>query len=66
MAVGHPRQSLVGMLADYLILGAAPPYTEYGVKGISEGGASAPPAAIANAVCDAPDKRVVRRGTPSC
>ena len=30
-----------------------PPYTEYGVKGMGEGGAIAPPAAIANALTDA-------------
>jgi carbon-monoxide dehydrogenase large subunit len=29
------------------------PYTEFGVKGIGEGGAIAPPAAIGNAVNDA-------------
>jgi carbon-monoxide dehydrogenase large subunit len=29
------------------------PHTEYGMKGIGEGGAVAPPAAIANAVRDA-------------
>jgi carbon-monoxide dehydrogenase large subunit len=29
------------------------PYTEFGVKGLGEGGAIAPPAAIANAVNDA-------------
>jgi carbon-monoxide dehydrogenase large subunit len=29
------------------------PHTEYGVKGMGEGGAISPPAAIANAVCDA-------------
>jgi aerobic carbon-monoxide dehydrogenase large subunit len=29
------------------------PYTEFGVKGIGEGGAIGPPAAIANAVNDA-------------
>jgi aerobic carbon-monoxide dehydrogenase large subunit len=29
------------------------PHTEYGVKGMGEGGAIAPPAAIANAVRDA-------------
>jgi carbon-monoxide dehydrogenase large subunit len=28
-------------------------FTEYGVKGVGEGGAIAPPAAIANALCDA-------------
>ena len=31
----------------------ASPYTEFGVKGIGEGGAIAPPAAIANAINDA-------------
>ena len=30
-----------------------PPFTEYGIKGMGEGGAVAPPAAIANAVRDA-------------
>lgn len=28
-------------------------FTEYGVKGVGEGGAIAPPAAVANAICDA-------------
>ena len=59
-------QPLVGTLADYLVPCAAElpaiklvhmhtptPYTEYGVKGMGEGGAIAPPAAIANAVRDA-------------
>jgi aerobic carbon-monoxide dehydrogenase large subunit len=59
-------QPLAGTLADYLVPGAAEmpaikivhmhtptPYTEYGVKGMGEGGAIAPPAAIANAVRDA-------------
>jgi aerobic carbon-monoxide dehydrogenase large subunit len=59
-------QPLVGTLADYIMPGAAElpaikimhlhtptPYTEYGVKGMGEGGAIAPPAAIANAVRDA-------------
>ena len=59
-------QPLVGTLADYLLPGAAElpaikiahlhtptPHTEYGVKGMGEGGAVAPPAAIANAVRDA-------------
>src|SRR5439155_22369836 len=59
-------QPLAGTLADYLIPTAAElpaiklahlhtstPYTEYGVKGMGEGGAIAPPAAIANAVRDA-------------
>ncbi len=53
-------------LADYLVPGApeipgirvihmetASPYTEFGQKGIGEGGAIAPPAAIVNAVNDA-------------
>jgi carbon-monoxide dehydrogenase large subunit len=55
-----------GTLADYLLPGAAEmpaikighlrtptPHTEYGMKGMGEGGAVAPPAAIANAVRDA-------------
>jgi aerobic carbon-monoxide dehydrogenase large subunit len=59
-------QPLAATLADYLVPGAAElpdikivhmhtptPYTEYGVKGMGEGGAIAPPAAIANAVRDA-------------
>ncbi|MGB9647981.1 MAG: molybdopterin cofactor-binding domain-containing protein [Stellaceae bacterium] len=59
-------QPLAGTLADYLLPGAAEmpaikighlhtptPHTEYGIKGMGEGGAVAPPAAIANAVRDA-------------
>jgi carbon-monoxide dehydrogenase large subunit len=59
-------QPLASTLSDYLLPGStevpAPhldhmetlaPYTEFGVKGIGEGGAIAPPAAIANAVNDA-------------
>jgi carbon-monoxide dehydrogenase large subunit len=59
-------QPLAVTLADYLLPGPteAPeprlhhmetlsPYTEFGVKGIGEGGAIAPPAAIGNAVNDA-------------
>ena len=59
-------QPLAGTLADYLVPAAAElpaikivhlhtptPFTEYGVKGMGEGGAIAPPAAIANAVRDA-------------
>src|SRR5262245_33607511 len=59
-------QPLASTLADYLVPGStevpAPvldhmetlaPYTEFGIKGIGEGGAIAPPAAIANAVNDA-------------
>ena len=62
-AAGQP---LATTLADYLLPGPtevpAPrldhmetpsPYTKFGVKGIGEGGAIAPPAAIANAVNDA-------------
>lgn len=59
-------QPLASTLADYLLPGAPEvptpfighmetpsPYTRFGVKGIGEGGAIAPPAAIANAVNDA-------------
>jgi carbon-monoxide dehydrogenase large subunit len=59
-------QPLATTLADYLLPGATEvpmprldhmetpsPYTKFGVKGIGEGGAIAPPAAIANAVNDA-------------
>jgi carbon-monoxide dehydrogenase large subunit len=59
-------QPLASTLADYLLPGAAEvpnpridhmetpsPYTRFGVKGIGEGGAIAPPAAIANAINDA-------------
>ncbi len=59
-------QPLAGTFADYLVPGAAElpaiklahlhtptPHTEYGMKGMGEGGAVAPPAAIANAVRDA-------------
>lgn len=59
-------QPLASTFADYLLPGAsevpAPridhmetpsPYTRFGVKGIGEGGAIAPPAAIGNAVNDA-------------
>ncbi len=59
-------QPLAGTLADYLMPGAAEmpaikighlhtpaTATEYGMKGMGEGGAVAPPAAIANAVRDA-------------
>ena len=56
-------QPLAGTLGDYLMPGAAEmpaikighlhtptPHTEYGMKGMGEGGAVAPPAAIANAL----------------
>src|SRR5207248_2612949 len=59
-------QPLATTLADYLLPGPTEvpeprldhmetpsPYTMFGVKGIGEGGAIAPPAAIANAVNDA-------------
>jgi carbon-monoxide dehydrogenase large subunit len=59
-------QPLASTFADYLLPGPtevpAPrlehmetlaPYTEFGIKGLGEGGAIAPPAAIANAVNDA-------------
>jgi carbon-monoxide dehydrogenase large subunit len=59
-------QPLATTLADYLLPGASEvpmlridhmetpsPYTEFGQKGIGEGGAIGPPAALANAVNDA-------------
>jgi len=59
-------QPLAGTLADYLLPGAVEmpaikighlhtptPHTEYGMKGMGEGGAVAPPGAIANAIRDA-------------
>jgi carbon-monoxide dehydrogenase large subunit len=59
-------QPLASTFADYLLPGPAEvpaprlrhmetlaPYTEFGVKGLGEGGAIAPPAAIGNAVNDA-------------
>jgi carbon-monoxide dehydrogenase large subunit len=59
-------QPLASTLADYLLPGAREvpavriehmetpsPYTEFGQKGIGEGGAIGPPAAIANAINDA-------------
>ncbi|HUP94288.1 MAG TPA: xanthine dehydrogenase family protein molybdopterin-binding subunit [Burkholderiales bacterium] len=62
-AAGQP---LASTLADYMLPGATEvpalrilhmetpsPYTEFGQKGIGEGGAIAPPAAIVNAVNDA-------------
>jgi carbon-monoxide dehydrogenase large subunit len=66
MPFDHLGQPLASTLSDYLLPGPtevpAPfldhmetlaPYTEFGVKGIGEGGAIAPPATIANAVNDA-------------
>jgi carbon-monoxide dehydrogenase large subunit len=62
-AAGQPQAST---FADYLLPGApeapaarivhmetASPYTQFGAKGVGEGGAIVPPAAIANAVNDA-------------
>ena len=59
-------QPLASTLADYLLPGPTEvpdiriehmetpsPYTEFGVKGLGEGGAIGPPAAIANAINDA-------------
>ena len=66
MSFDSDGQPLASTLSDYLIPGSAEvpdiriqhmespsPYTEFGVKGIGEGGAIAPPAAIANAINDA-------------
>lgn len=66
MAFDASGQPLASTLADYLLPGAPEvpmpfighmetpsPYTRFGVKGIGEGGAIAPPAAIANAINDA-------------
>lgn len=66
MAFDSSGQPLASTLADYLLPGAPEvpmpfighmetpsPYTKFGVKGIGEGGAIAPPAAIANAINDA-------------
>lgn len=66
MAFDSSGQPLASTLADYLLPGAPEvpmpfighmetpsPYTQFGVKGIGEGGAIAPPAAIANAINDA-------------
>jgi carbon-monoxide dehydrogenase large subunit len=66
MPFNSAAQPLASTLADYLLPGSAEmpmvriehmqtpaPHTEFGVKGIGEGGAIAPPAAIANAVNDA-------------
>ena len=59
-------QPLASTLSDYMLPGPAEvpevrilhmetpsPYTRFGQKGIGEGGAIAPPAAIANAISDA-------------
>jgi aerobic carbon-monoxide dehydrogenase large subunit len=66
MPYDRSGQPLASTLADYLLPGplevptprldhmeTPSPYTQFGVKGIGEGGAIAPPATIANAVNDA-------------
>lgn len=66
MPFNSAGQPLASTFADYLLPGATEvpaaridhmetlsPHTEFGVKGIGEGGAIAPPAAIANAINDA-------------
>ena len=66
MPFNSAGQPLASTFADYLLPGPTEvpaariehmetlsPHTEFGVKGIGEGGAIAPPAAIANAVNDA-------------
>lgn len=66
MPFDQSGQPMASTFADYLLPGPTEvpeprldhmetlaPYTEFGVKGIGEGGAIAPPAAIANAVNDA-------------
>ena len=66
MPYDEQGQPLASTLADYLLPGATEvpairivhmetpsPYTRFGQKGIGEGGAIAPPAAIVNAVNDA-------------
>jgi carbon-monoxide dehydrogenase large subunit len=66
LAYDENGQLLTGSLMDYLVptasdmpdiamvhLSAPSPLNPLGVKGVGEGGAVAPPAAIANAVCDA-------------
>jgi carbon-monoxide dehydrogenase large subunit len=66
IAYDEGGQLLTGSLADYLVPTASDipdmamvhqhspsPLNPLGVKGVGEGGAVAPPAAIANAVCDA-------------
>jgi aerobic carbon-monoxide dehydrogenase large subunit len=66
MQYSHDGQPLASSFADYMLPGATEipniridhmetpsPYTTFGQKGIGEGGAIGPPAAIANAVNDA-------------
>ncbi len=66
MAFDAQGQPLASTLADYLLPGCAEmpnvrvfhmqtpsPYTEFGIKGVGEGGAIGPGAAVANAINDA-------------
>ena len=66
LAYDADGQLLTGSLTDYLVPTASDipdirmlhqhspsPLNPLGVKGVGEGGAVAPPAAIANAICDA-------------
>ena len=66
MRYDESGQPLASTLAEYMLPGATEvpplrlvhmhtpsPYTEFGQKGIGEGGAIAPPAAIVNAINDA-------------
>jgi carbon-monoxide dehydrogenase large subunit len=66
MAYDAQGQPLASTLSDYLLPGpaevpeirilhmaTASPYTRFGQKGLGEGGAIAPPAAITNAINDA-------------
>jgi carbon-monoxide dehydrogenase large subunit len=66
MSFDKQGQPLASTLADYLLPGSTDvpnirilhmetpsPYTEFGIKGVGEGGAIGPAAAIANAVNDA-------------
>jgi len=66
MSYSEEGQPLASTLADYVLPGATEvppiriehmetpsPYTTFGQKGLGEGGAIGPPAAIANAVNDA-------------
>ena len=66
MPYDHSAQPLASTLADYHLPGPSEipplriehmetpsPYTRFGQKGIGEGGAIGPPAAIANAINDA-------------
>jgi carbon-monoxide dehydrogenase large subunit len=77
MQFDEQGQPLASTLADYLLPGATEipairihhmetpsPYTEFGVKGIGEGGTIGPPAAILNAINDA--LRPIRAEVTEC